>query len=298
MCSCRHRLINSTTIERDTNPYRIYSRPASSSSPAPPPFAITDAQISNEGLYSQRRQGGVGLQNNKTTPTLTLIIRDGDALNRSKRQVTTERHEDESNVNPPLAVNSFNGASRLDSNYNEEHTLIEEAVGGRRGDVGLMQSDGQVMNDDGSKQTTTTTGDTLAFLTADQRSQEPIFDPSTPKNVTALVGKSAYLNCRVRNLANKTVCTTTRTLVQTQTESCVCAILLLGLVDTAPGHTYSDGGLVHLHLGSAVSGDARQGDGRLDVADQMGAEERQRRLRVPSVHAAREELLCGARCCG
>lgn len=34
---------------------------------------------------------------------------------------------------------------------------------------------------------------------------EPYFDAATPKNVTALVGKSAYLNCRVRNLGNKTV---------------------------------------------------------------------------------------------
>jgi len=34
---------------------------------------------------------------------------------------------------------------------------------------------------------------------------EPYIDPITPKNVTALVGKSAYLGCKVRNLANKTV---------------------------------------------------------------------------------------------
>ncbi|XP_055698662.1 lachesin-like isoform X2 [Phlebotomus papatasi] len=34
---------------------------------------------------------------------------------------------------------------------------------------------------------------------------EPYFDPMTLSNVTALVGKSAYLNCRVRNLGNKTV---------------------------------------------------------------------------------------------
>ncbi|XP_059614630.1 zwei Ig domain protein zig-8-like isoform X2 [Phlebotomus argentipes] len=31
------------------------------------------------------------------------------------------------------------------------------------------------------------------------------FDISMPRNVTALVGKSAYLSCRVRNLGNKTV---------------------------------------------------------------------------------------------
>lgn len=33
----------------------------------------------------------------------------------------------------------------------------------------------------------------------------PYFDSSASKNVTALVGKTAYLNCRVRNLGNKTV---------------------------------------------------------------------------------------------
>lgn len=33
----------------------------------------------------------------------------------------------------------------------------------------------------------------------------PYFDISASKNVTALVGKTAYLNCRIRNLGNKTV---------------------------------------------------------------------------------------------
>jgi hypothetical protein len=33
----------------------------------------------------------------------------------------------------------------------------------------------------------------------------PYFEPSASRNVTALVGKTAYLNCRVRNLGNKTV---------------------------------------------------------------------------------------------
>ncbi|XP_071447059.1 zwei Ig domain protein zig-8-like [Hetaerina americana] len=33
----------------------------------------------------------------------------------------------------------------------------------------------------------------------------PYFDTSASKNVTALVGKTAYLNCRVKNLGNRTV---------------------------------------------------------------------------------------------
>lgn len=33
----------------------------------------------------------------------------------------------------------------------------------------------------------------------------PYFDKAASKNVTALLGKTAYLNCRVKNLGNKTV---------------------------------------------------------------------------------------------
>lgn len=33
----------------------------------------------------------------------------------------------------------------------------------------------------------------------------PHFDTSVPNNVTGLVGKTAYLNCRVKNLGNRTV---------------------------------------------------------------------------------------------
>uniref|UniRef100_A0A182WUT0 Ig-like domain-containing protein n=1 Tax=Anopheles quadriannulatus TaxID=34691 RepID=A0A182WUT0_ANOQN len=35
--------------------------------------------------------------------------------------------------------------------------------------------------------------------------EEPYFDDTTPRNVTGLVGKSAYLSCRVKNLGNKTI---------------------------------------------------------------------------------------------
>ncbi|KAJ8917698.1 hypothetical protein NQ315_005145, partial [Exocentrus adspersus] len=33
----------------------------------------------------------------------------------------------------------------------------------------------------------------------------PHFDASASKNVTALLGKTAYLNCRVKNLTNRTI---------------------------------------------------------------------------------------------
>lgn len=33
----------------------------------------------------------------------------------------------------------------------------------------------------------------------------PAFDPTTERNVTVLVGRTAHLHCRVRNLGNRTV---------------------------------------------------------------------------------------------
>lgn len=33
----------------------------------------------------------------------------------------------------------------------------------------------------------------------------PYFDTTVPNNLTGLVGKTAYLNCRVKNLGNRTV---------------------------------------------------------------------------------------------
>jgi hypothetical protein len=48
------------------------------------------------------------------------------------------------------------------------------------------------------------THDPFKLLTNLKR-QEPYFDPNVNQNVTALVGKSAYLNCIVKNLGNKTV---------------------------------------------------------------------------------------------
>ncbi|EAA09950.4 AGAP010542-PA, partial [Anopheles gambiae str. PEST] len=41
--------------------------------------------------------------------------------------------------------------------------------------------------------------------TSQSKWEEPYFDDTTPRNVTGLVGKSAYLSCRVKNLGNKTV---------------------------------------------------------------------------------------------
>lgn len=48
------------------------------------------------------------------------------------------------------------------------------------------------------------THDPFKLLTNFKR-LEPYFDPNVNQNVTALVGKSAYLNCIVQNLGNKTV---------------------------------------------------------------------------------------------
>lgn len=48
-------------------------------------------------------------------------------------------------------------------------------------------------------------GDTYSNALDETSRTGPYFDKSASKNVTALLGKTTYLNCRVKNLGNKTV---------------------------------------------------------------------------------------------
>lgn len=43
------------------------------------------------------------------------------------------------------------------------------------------------------------------YVGGDEPRSGPYVDTTSSKNVTALLGKTAYLNCRVKNLGNKTV---------------------------------------------------------------------------------------------
>lgn len=51
-------------------------------------------------------------------------------------------------------------------------------------------------------------GETISPLIEATSLRGPYFDETASKNVTALVGHTAYLNCRVRNLGNRTVSNT------------------------------------------------------------------------------------------
>lgn len=57
----------------------------------------------------------------------------------------------------------------------------------------------------GSSSTSSSNSGSSSSSISGSRISEPYFDAMIQKNVTALVGKSAYLSCKVRNLGNKTV---------------------------------------------------------------------------------------------
>ena len=50
----------------------------------------------------------------------------------------------------------------------------------------------------------------IEVMPAEDNRNGPYFDKAASKNITALLGKTAYLNCRVKNLGNKTVSSTYR----------------------------------------------------------------------------------------
>lgn len=162
--------------------------------------------MSNKEIYNNQRNilnpnlGNNDRVQNNTASATSLIIR-GDNSNagaaHNQRHASTEdggaAHAKVMVEDLPV-INSFNEAGRSDSNYNGHESGTAE-----------LMNDGFHVESTTTSTTHTNDDDVPVYLAMGQRNPEPIFDPSTPKNVTALVGKSAYLNCRVRNLANKTV---------------------------------------------------------------------------------------------
>ena len=53
-----------------------------------------------------------------------------------------------------------------------------------------------------------------SYIDASHGVQRPYFDDVSPRNVTAIVGQSAILNCRVKHLGDRTVSLTLQTAFQ------------------------------------------------------------------------------------
>lgn len=56
-----------------------------------------------------------------------------------------------------------------------------------------------------NKEVTPGSGTNQNNIEVEETRTGPYFDKAASKNLTALLGKTAYLNCRVKNLGNKTV---------------------------------------------------------------------------------------------
>lgn len=170
------------------------------------PLPSTDAQVSNKEIYNQRNLLNPNLghndrvHNNTASSATSLIIIRGDTSHHAGVGTPNRSHAirgkdaaANAKVEDLPVINSFNEAGRSASNYNGRESVSSADLMNDAFHVESIDDDGH--GDD----------DAPVFLAMGQRNQEPIFDPATPRNVTALVGKSAYLNCRVRNLANRTV---------------------------------------------------------------------------------------------
>lgn len=97
------------------------------------------------------------------------------------------------------SINGLNGAAVASSNSSGGATTPQTTV--------------PAANSGATSTTTTTSGKGSSSSSAavadsgsgDEPRNGPYIDKAASKNVTALLGKTAYLNCRVKNLGNKTV---------------------------------------------------------------------------------------------
>ena len=86
--------------------------------------------------------------------------------------------------------------------------------------------------------------DDLDDLGYQLRSQKPEFVLRDSGNVSAILGKPATLNCRVRNVGNRTV----RDRETMEDLIVLTFVLYSGFLDPSPRHPSPDGWAIHLHL--------------------------------------------------
>ncbi|XP_053671128.1 uncharacterized protein LOC128721401 [Anopheles nili] len=118
-----------------------------------------------------------------------------------------------SNGQPNLLTNSNSGSSSSSSSSSSgsssstsvSNSGPSSATGtSGSGNIGTTSSSGPTIGtNSGSSRPTPI--ETTTVLPTEQTRVGPYFDVAASKNVTALLGKTAYLNCRVKNLGNKTM---------------------------------------------------------------------------------------------
>lgn len=111
-------------------------------------------------------------------------------------------------------VNELPRTGNVNSSSTSRSTLASRATTVTTQATTIARPQPTVTTDSSSTptQTTTTTQAAISLTTsrgstayADEPRNGPYVDKAASKNVSALLGKTAYLNCRVKNLANKTV---------------------------------------------------------------------------------------------
>ncbi|OXA64533.1 hypothetical protein Fcan01_02427 [Folsomia candida] len=104
--------------------------------------------------------------------------------------------------------------------HNEEHIKLWSrcALNAKSFSLIFLEGEGSVTVDDAVESTPESTHNIFSSLQSGPFSPastgDPYFDSTVPRNVTALVGKTAYLGCRVKNLGNRTVQVAEKALVQ------------------------------------------------------------------------------------
>lgn len=115
----------------------------------------------------------------------------------------------------------------------------------------------------------------------DDAKNGPYFDKAASKNITALLGKTAYLTCRVKNLGNKTV--SNATYIYILLYSTVVHILRISLLifvvtdiiasvmGATSRYSFTHCWTLYIYVRSTFPGHSSSAFGRLDFTNQISA---------------------------
>ncbi|XP_055901851.1 uncharacterized protein LOC129938368 isoform X2 [Eupeodes corollae] len=157
-----------------------------------------------------------------TTLALIIVLISGNTVHAAQRQ-SSSKPKEANNLNA-ISQNGVATSSNLNVNIINNGFRVDRTVSNANGNI-VDSSTSTIANTIASSSSTSTAITTISSKNSggssfkgsssnihrnqmevnEDNKNGPYFDKAASKNITALLGKTAYLNCRVKNLGNKTM---------------------------------------------------------------------------------------------
>ncbi|XP_055378196.1 DEP domain-containing protein DDB_G0279099-like [Condylostylus longicornis] len=164
---------------------------------------------SNSNIHSSSNNNNNGNSGDGKTSNNNAGNSNSGITQNSMQNINGNGSSSSSSNSPSSSSSSSSSISNSGNNSNNLNNLSNNkdnnnSGGGSNNNNNNNNNNGN-NNSGNSNNAITTPSSKNTYVEVEETRNGPYFDKAASKNVTALLGKTAYLNCRVKNLGNKTM---------------------------------------------------------------------------------------------